>query len=97
MSTVLVPLDGSKLSELALPWAACLAGNRKASLVLAQAAPWPVFPSDGLMGSSIPADVYDESLSAERAGATDYLERIRTELAADDLHVEIVVKEITYR
>jgi nucleotide-binding universal stress UspA family protein/predicted transcriptional regulator len=93
MSKVLVPLDGSKLSELALPWAAYLARTRKASLVLAQAVPWPVLPTDGLISGYVPADVYEDVLSAERDSATTYLERLRSELASDDLRVDIIVKE----
>ena len=93
MSKVLVPLDGSKLSERALPWAACLARAQKASLVLAQAVPWPVLPTDGLISGYVPADVYEDVLSAERDGATTYLERLQSELASGDLHVDIVVKE----
>jgi nucleotide-binding universal stress UspA family protein len=84
MSKVLVPLDGSKLSELALSWAACLARAQKALLVLAQAVPWPVLPTDGLISGYVPADVYEDVLSAEREGATIYLERLRSELASDD-------------
>ena len=93
MSKVLVPLDGSKLSEVALPWAACLARTRRSSLVLVQAVPWPNLASDGLLGGYVSADVYEDMLSAEREGATAYLERMRTEIAGDDLHVEIMVKE----
>jgi nucleotide-binding universal stress UspA family protein/predicted transcriptional regulator len=93
MSKVLVPLDGSTLSELALPWAVSLALNQKATLMLAQAVPWPRLASDDLMGGYVGADVYEDILAAQREDATAYLEQHRTELAAQNLHVEIVVKE----
>lgn len=93
MSKVLVPLDGSKLGELALPWAAFLAQSQQASLVLAQAVPWPVVPSDGITGGYMPPDVYDDLLSAQREGAMAYLEGIRGELGSQALNVEIVVQE----
>lgn len=92
-SNVLVPLDGSTLGELALPWAAYLARSQDASLVLAQAVPWPVLPSDGFVGGYMPPNVYEDVLSAQREGATTYLQGIQAELSRQGLQVEIVVQE----
>jgi len=92
-SKVLVPLDGSKLGELALPWAACLARHQAASIVLAQALPWTVLPYDGAMGGYVPPDYYEEVLSAQRDGAMAYLEGLRAELSSQALKVEVVVQE----
>ncbi|MCC7370685.1 MAG: universal stress protein [Chloroflexi bacterium] len=97
MTRLFVPLDGSPAGELALPWATALARRRNAELVLAQTFPWPPMVADGLAGSYVPADVYDEMISAERESAMAYLQDVRASLAAEgrpiDIEIEIAVRE----
>jgi nucleotide-binding universal stress UspA family protein len=90
---VLVPLDGSELGETAVSWAAFLAQTRGNSLVLAQAIPWPVVASDGMMGGYIPPNVYDDIMVAEREAATEYLDGVRSRLVDQGLEVEIAVRD----
>ncbi|MCC6174958.1 MAG: universal stress protein [Chloroflexi bacterium] len=90
---LLTPLDGSPLSEAALPWAAALARKQGCTLVLAQAVPWPAMVADGFAGGYVTPQFYDEIMATERAAAHSYLEELRAGLAADDLPVQTIVRD----
>lgn len=92
-SKVLIPLDGSKLGEAAVPWAVFLAQTRGYALVLAQAISWPVPLSDGMLGGYVPAEVYDELLAAEREAAEQYLLGVASRLTEQGVTSEIAVRE----
>ena len=92
-SKVLVPLDGSEIGEAVLPWAIFLAQTRGYSLVLAQAIPWPVVASDGMMGGYVPPNVYDDIMIAEREAATEYLDGVRARLVDQGVEVEVAVRD----
>lgn len=89
---LLVTLDGSALGETVLPWAVYLARARKLSLVLARAVAWPLVLGDGMAGSYLTPEMYDEVLAAERQAATEYLEAVRQRLASEGPDVEIAVR-----
>jgi nucleotide-binding universal stress UspA family protein/predicted transcriptional regulator len=88
---LLVPLDGSELSEVALPWAASLARGHGFSLVLVRVVPWPLWMGqpDGYMTP----DVYEHVRATELDEATTYLAAVRQRLVARNLVVETVVAE----
>lgn len=79
--TILVPLDGSKLSEEALPIATSLARVTHAKLTLVRAA-WVPRLSD-----LSPEDTEIHSIEV----AEDYLHRVKASLADEDLIVETAV------
>src|SRR5215207_961760 len=90
--TIIVPLDGSELAETALPWAGLLAKQQGLSITLVRVVPWPDIPS-GEFGGYFSPEVYDEVLAAERGGAEEYLERIRTQLEPGGIPVSTVLRE----
>lgn len=90
--TVVVPLDGSELAEVALPWAAALAQQRGLSLTLVRVVPWPDIPA-GEFGGYFSPEVYDEVLAAERGAAQEYLDRKQSELQTPTLQVNTVIRE----
>lgn len=79
--TLLVPLDGSKFSERALPMAVILAKTMQARMVLLHVIGAPVFPGGDT------AEV--ERQAGEEAQA--YLAQLARSLLAEDLQVETVV------
>ena len=91
-SKLLVPLDGSVLAESAVPWAACLARTAGHSIVLAQAVPWPLIATEGLIGAYASPQMYDDILNAECQEATNYLNHIRAGLVAQGIEAEVVVR-----
>ena len=91
-SKLLVPLDGSILGESAVPWATCLARTAGHSIVLAQAVPWPLIATEGLIGAYASPEMCDDILRAECDEATSYLNRIRDGLVDQGLQIEVVVR-----
>jgi nucleotide-binding universal stress UspA family protein len=91
-SKLLVPLDGSVLGEVAVSWAACLARTAGHSIVLAQAVPWPLIATEGMIGAYASPEMYDDILNAECEEATNYLDRVRVGLVDQGLQVEVVVR-----
>ena len=83
LSTILVPLDGSQLSERALPIAEDLARRVSARLLLIRC----VQPPDRSAPAATAADV----ISAEVARR--YVDTCVSALAASGLHVEAIVRE----
>jgi nucleotide-binding universal stress UspA family protein len=84
---ILVPLDGSKLAECALPHAESLAQAYGATLVLVS-----VISPTSLAGRS-PADMqlFQESLDARREEAQTYLKGLAGEFAEKNITTEIHV------
>lgn len=84
LDRLLVPLDGSQLSEEALPYATDLARSCHSELYLFRVI---TLPASGLAGleAGVIESVYWET-AREEAG--DYLERLATELAADGVQTE---------
>lgn len=90
--TLLVPLDGSKLGEAALPWAVALARARDLTLLLARVIPWPTWVGVGI-GGYVTAEVYEQVVEAEQEAAAAYLERAREWLAGRGVAAEVAVRE----
>ncbi len=90
---LLVPLDGSGLAELVLPWAALLARGRGLSLLLARVWDWPRYGwavgGDGYLAP----EAYEAMLSAERDEAATYLASVQQQWAGEGLAVETVCRE----
>jgi nucleotide-binding universal stress UspA family protein/predicted transcriptional regulator len=88
---LLVPLDGSELSEVALPWAELLARSHDFSLVLVRVVPWPLWvgQTDGYLAP----EVYDQIRASEREEATSYLAEVERRLVARNVAVETVIAE----
>ena len=92
LRTLLVPLDGSEISEASLPWAVKLAHDRGVSLTLAQIVPFPYIAGEPWTGGYTTADLYQQMLDAERDAATTYLNAVRERLAGERLHIETAVR-----
>lgn len=75
LQNILVPLDGSPVSERALPYAVALATRSHAKLSLVRAVPAPLLPSGGAQ-------------LRELREAEEYVETHATELRSRDLRVE---------
>lgn len=89
---LLLPLDGSQVSEVALPWAIYLARRRHATVVLAQALHVLPVVAGGPMGELGSAEMYDDIIVAEREAADAYLHEVRQRLVAEGLAVETFVQ-----
>lgn len=78
---VLVPVDGSELSEDALSATALLGGNEDQTLHLLRIAPYPVFFASGYMPDTIASN---RDLAAELlANAEEYVEELSTKLRGE--------------
>lgn len=85
--TILVPLDGSRFSEYALPSAAGLARRHGARLELATVA----HPAPGAVGPPSPTGVVgDDTREEARKQAEAYLEQIKERLEGTGAGVEVV-------
>jgi nucleotide-binding universal stress UspA family protein len=85
---VLVPLDGSKLAEVAIPEAVNLAEATGAELTLLQI----VLPiTDVLETDGYPLHI-DEQFEARRARAFEYLDRVRHRLGARSVTIHVAVE-----
>jgi nucleotide-binding universal stress UspA family protein len=89
--TLVVPLDGSELSEAALPWAVLLARAHTLDLLLVEAVDWPPAALLGGVEGSLAPGVYQEIVDEEEAGASEYLLGIRERLATEGVRVQIAV------
>jgi nucleotide-binding universal stress UspA family protein/predicted transcriptional regulator len=89
---LLVPLDGSTHAEVVLPWAVHLAKARNWQIYLVQAARLPTLPSSGMLGEEMTPELYDQVLSAETEGATEYLSSVRQRMLADVPDVQTVIR-----
>ena len=84
ITTVIVPLDGSSLAEMALPYAEELAQKLTANVMLIRA----VSQSDVYIGTMLDAPYVDpHAIEAADSEATDYLEKIADKLRADGFAV----------
>jgi nucleotide-binding universal stress UspA family protein/CBS domain-containing protein len=88
--TLLVPLDGSEVSEASLPWAVTLARARGQSLTLVRVTDYPRLVSEEWLPGTTTTNVYDRVLAADRAEAVRYLETVRSRLADTGLTVDVV-------
>ena len=82
LQKILVPLDGSKLAEQALPYAEALAEKFEAELFLVLVIQTPAVPilADPYGGSTL--YTYEESsLEEQRKSAQDYLSKVQEKLA----------------
>jgi len=86
---ILVPLDGSALSESVLPHASALAGMCEARITLIEILP-PVYTVSA-SGFAPDAPVDTRAADSARAEAVGYLERIAGELRASGRNVDVVV------
>jgi len=77
---VLVPLDGSALSEAALPWVRRLATDGAVEAVLLRVLVPVTNYALGVLGTAGPGPVIDPE--ADRAAAQDYLDRVAVGAAA---------------
>ena len=90
--TLLVPLDGSDVSEASLPWATTLAQERGLSLTLARVTEYPQFGGGIWPEESMSAETYEQVLVAEQDEAEAYLNSVRQRLTDTGLHIETVVR-----
>src|SRR5688572_24776649 len=89
--TLIVPLDGSELSETALPWAVRLAQAHDLHLVLVEAVDWPPATLLGGAEGGLTPGVYEEIVEAEETGASEYLLGVRERLASEGVPVQVAV------
>ena len=90
--TVLVPLDGSEVSETSLPWAVKLAHDRGLTLTLCRVADYPHFGAGSWPEEAMDFETYDQVLVAEQEEAERYLNGVRKRLAETGLTVGTVVR-----
>src|SRR3954468_23710701 len=90
---LIVPLDGSDLSESVLPWALSLARSRNLTVVLARVVDYPVLAGTGGMGDYTPSWIYEDLLDSKRAEAQEYLGTIQQRGTAAGIEVETTIME----
>ena len=88
---ILVPLDGSALSETALPHAIALARATSASLLLLRVVSVPT-GAQGIGWSYQLSGPYDD-IEAEEADAQEYLDIMAQKLQAEGLDANVDVHE----
>ncbi|HLY75723.1 MAG TPA: universal stress protein [Planctomycetota bacterium] len=81
LQKILVPLDGSKMAERALPWARAYAASTKAAVVLIEAVP-KVYPLKG------------PAFGAQQKETSQYLESVARALLAEGIPSEIHLSEL---
>ena len=90
---IMVPLDGSELAECVLPhMEGLIKGCHVSNVVFVRVAQPPVPPSH--YGEvSISPEIYEETESARKAEAKDYLDQIKNRLKYEgtELHSEVLV------
>jgi nucleotide-binding universal stress UspA family protein/predicted transcriptional regulator len=91
LKTLLVPLDGSEVSEASLPWAIELARERGLSLTLARIADYPHVGAGAWPEEAMNDETYDQVLVAEQEEAERYLNGVRKRLAETGLRIETIV------
>jgi CRP/FNR family cyclic AMP-dependent transcriptional regulator len=88
ITTVIVPLDGSSLAEMALPYAEELAQKLAAGVLLARA----VSSSSVYIGTMVDMPYIDpQAMEVADSEAADYLERVATTLRAEGFAVQAQV------
>jgi nucleotide-binding universal stress UspA family protein/predicted transcriptional regulator len=87
MTTIVVPLDGSRESEAALPWATMLARSQSASLLLTRVVVGRRYRVDLDVG------VQEEHVTAGWREAAAYLAEVKQQLEGEDVSVAIDVQE----
>jgi len=92
LKTLLVPLDGSEVSETSLPWAAKLARERSLSITLARVLDFPYIAGEPWAGGYVSEDLYQQMLDAGPDEAATYLNAVRQRLAVDGLPIETVIR-----
>lgn len=92
LRTLLVPLDGSALGELSLPWAVKLAREHGLSVTLARVTECPYPMSETWGGKGVGADAYAQVLEGDRAKASNYLEQVRKRIAEPGLTIDTVAR-----
>ncbi|MFN8526212.1 MAG: universal stress protein [Chloroflexota bacterium] len=90
---ILVPLDGSELSESALPWAKHLAATMKTTVALCRVVRWPVWAATPVGIGYVPGDMYQEVFEAEQAEAREYLGRLARIMGEGAQAPEVHVRE----
>ncbi|MGE3272850.1 MAG: universal stress protein [Chloroflexota bacterium] len=88
LGTLLVPLDGSEVSEASLPWAIRLAQQRGLSLTLTRVVEYPHVVNEAWEPEMVSSDLYDRALAVQREDASTYLANIRQQLAGSDVPIE---------
>ena len=90
--TLIAPLDGSELSEAALPWTVRLAQAHALDLVLTEAIDWPhAVRLNGVKGD-LTSGAYEETLDGgEGSGTSAYLIGVRKRLADEGVPVQVAV------
>jgi nucleotide-binding universal stress UspA family protein len=87
---ILIPLDGSRLAESALPVAVQLAKELHHSLVLARIIPLQMWAFSG-PNALVPAETYQALLDEEDRSANEYIERMAEIPRRDGIPVTTVV------
>ncbi len=85
---LLVPLDGSKLAELALPLAKSLAAQFNSRIILLQVVPLPYAVGFGHEASGVYSNLNSINQDLKRAAAT-YMEEKRLELHKAGIQVDV--------
>jgi nucleotide-binding universal stress UspA family protein len=89
---VIVPLDGSDLAEQALPNATQLARASEAPLHLVSVVGYPYLESKGLSSWALQQEALNQVVNEENERAEQYLESVRSKLAADGFEVSSDVR-----
>jgi nucleotide-binding universal stress UspA family protein len=91
LQKILVPLDGSKLAEQALPYAEALAEKFESEIILLWVVQLPV-PVAADYGAPYSATItFDTSVTAETEQAEAYLESLRESLSEHQILTRVVV------
>jgi len=93
---ILVCLDGSKLAEQILPYATEEAIRFNSRVELFHVVPEPVIDTQGIPGATgVPIEPTGalEQMRSEQKVATDYLERVASDLRKKGIVVELVIQQ----
>lgn len=90
--TLLVPLDGSEVSEASLPWATKLAQEHGHSITLVRIAEYPLAGGGTWPEEAMSAEAYEQVIVAEQDEAEHYLDDVRQRLAESKVTVETIVR-----
>jgi nucleotide-binding universal stress UspA family protein/predicted transcriptional regulator len=90
--TLLVPLDGSEVSEAALPWATKLAQAGGLTLTLVRVTDYPQFGAGAWPEESMSVETYEQVMEAEQDVAESYLNEVQERLAETGLQVETLIR-----
>lgn len=94
LQKILVPLDGSKLAEKALPYAEALAQKFEAELILIMVLQTPTVPLLAEPYGGVPLYNYSETdMDEKRKAAQDYLGGLKDNLAKQNIPTRTKVLE----